>query len=581
MTHDRPNDYWSNLRRQRLTRRQMLRASGLAGVGATGLALVGCGDDDDDDQQAEQQAQQQEQMQQEQMQQEPMQQQDEQVARDAPNRGGTISTGWELVLNSLDVHSETALNQATTSVFSKLLRQVKGGIEPDLAVSLPETPDATTVNFTIHEGVRFHDIAPANGRELTADDVVFSLNRVRTDDPAFQNARFLSNINTLEAPDATTVSLTTKIPFAPQVTFLAAPYMVVVPPEVVDAGGGDLKQGPLIGSGPFINETADRQVQFVNVRNPDYFVPDRPFADGGSVQQFTEVSTRVLTFRSGDLTYMAAAKEDYDSILADIPDVGLEELSGSRSKLSLNSQHELFSDGRIRTAMHLGIDRPEVANLLHQGAANVYAFLPRFFPGALGDEVLGRPGWRDNKEEDLAEARALLAAAGRPDGFHIPEWNTPTSSDRSVDAAVVHTEQLKKIGITTDIMPLEYADWLPRNLDHNLLISSTGTSNRLDPDDHFFTEVHSTGARNDGNLQNAEVDRLVEEQRSSFDLEERKAIWRQLEEILITELPYIPTVVAASFLVWQPGVTGVSADGGRVLWNYFGSNWADIALPAE
>ena len=117
VTKDGSSNYWGRLRRQRVTRRSLLRASAQAGVGATGLALVGCGDDDDDEQQAEQQ--------QAQQQQQAEEQQAEPAAGDRP-RGGTLESFVGSPPNSLDMQQEILAYDFLGVNYSKLLKQVTG-----------------------------------------------------------------------------------------------------------------------------------------------------------------------------------------------------------------------------------------------------------------------------------------------------------------------------------------------------------------------------------------------------------------------------------------------------------------------
>lgn len=114
----------------------------------------------------------------------------EQPRRDAgsePKRGGTFVYAAQ-GLTHLDIHQTTYANVATVSllIYNRLVRpRISDNIpEPDLAQKI-EQPDELTYVFTLPRGARFHNKPPANGRELTAEDVVFSLQRARTPEPTF------------------------------------------------------------------------------------------------------------------------------------------------------------------------------------------------------------------------------------------------------------------------------------------------------------------------------------------------------------------------------------------------------------
>ena len=143
-----------------------------------------------------------------------------------------------------------------------------------------------------------------------------------------------------------------------------------------------------------------------------------------------------------------------------------------------------------------------------------------------------------------------------------------------LDRAVIHVEQLKRIGINAAIKPVGYAEWIPEITEHTLAITAGSTGNRLDPDEYFFNGVHSAGGRNDGNLNDPEVDALVERQRSVFG-DERIPIWQELEERLLVLLPYLPTHHPFTTNLTQPGIVGFTTDSGRM--GYYGHTYRQIS----
>src|SRR5205085_1967064 len=110
-----------------------------------------------------------------------------------------------------------------------------------------------------------------NGRPLVAEDVLYSFNRQMTKDPVYVNASLLAGLAKLEAPDRSTIKLTLDRPSADFLLGVASPQTVVIAKEAVDVKG-DLKTGPMIGTGPFIIEKTDPNGTNLGHRNPDYFV---------------------------------------------------------------------------------------------------------------------------------------------------------------------------------------------------------------------------------------------------------------------------------------------------------------------
>ncbi len=226
-------NYWDRLQRRRVGRRTLLQASARAGVGAAGLALVGCGDDDDDggtvaqsvaDQadQADQAVDQADQAAQAVDQADQAAEQadageDEQpvaLPDDGITRGGTVKVYWPIEDSHLDPH-------ISREHFSALLwRTASNGIlgqEPitakprgDLARDW-ENPEPTVFIFNLHENIRFHDKAPVNGRAFTAEDATYSLDRMSSrleeeaDSVTYPRASSLTPVVAFEAPDLLTL----------------------------------------------------------------------------------------------------------------------------------------------------------------------------------------------------------------------------------------------------------------------------------------------------------------------------------------------------------------------------------------
>ena len=145
----------------------------------------------------------------------------------------------------------------TSFTHSRLVRYRSGpGVKPgtfplegDLAESWQQTSDTTSV-FRLRRGVRFHNKPPVNGRELTAEDVRFSIERLRTA-PGAGNAAMLRPVDRVEAVDRYTLKLTTKEPFAWLLDMLANPMAVAITArECVEKFGDLRKPESVVGTGP-------------------------------------------------------------------------------------------------------------------------------------------------------------------------------------------------------------------------------------------------------------------------------------------------------------------------------------------
>ena len=279
-------NYWQRMARKRMNRRSLLRASSRAGVGAAGLALVGCGDDDDDGQQAVTAAQQQQQAQQQAAQQQAMQQQQqqamqqdqeqqadqsaaqadqqEQTQQDQADqaqqqavadtsgltRGGTLRFSTPAATHDyFDPHRAVfGPTQFWMGFYMNYLirwrNKEKGIMESDIA-SLPEVPDDTTYIFSIDQGARFWDRYPTEGgRLVTAEDIRFNSQRQidsvdadGVEDTSFLTASKYQQTDKLEVVDDTTITYTTAEPDSTYLGAHLSPFSWITSPEAITEFG--------------------------------------------------------------------------------------------------------------------------------------------------------------------------------------------------------------------------------------------------------------------------------------------------------------------------------------------------------
>ena len=285
-------NYWQRLRRNRMSRRSLLRSSARAGIGATGLALVGCGGDDDDDeqravaqaqqrqqqqqqamqqeqaeQQAEQQAMQQEQQEQ-QAEQQTTQQEQQQQAAPQPAAGDTdLNATVRAVIQGaeggLDAQGPASYephawmhtdNLMEFDQFSKELVAVSGSFEW-------VADDNTEAVFHVKPGMTFHDGAP-----VTAANVKFSLDRIGGIAPYNADGAFPSNFAYLTAPVAGEITvrddLTVHLPMKPDATAfgLMGRSIPIVPEHIIEEIGDEEYNNTGVASGPGSTNRTSRAI---------------------------------------------------------------------------------------------------------------------------------------------------------------------------------------------------------------------------------------------------------------------------------------------------------------------------------
>jgi peptide/nickel transport system substrate-binding protein len=226
-----------------------------------------------------------------------------------PKRGGTLSLRlWDPP--HFDLHAAGGLSYklhiALTFTHSRLVKPKVGPsvqpgtfpIEGDLAESWTQ-PNDTTYVFKLRRGVRWQNKPPVNGRELTADDVVYSVNRFLTT-KGNANAFMLGSLDKVEATDKYTVKFTLKEPFAWFLDTLANPMAVaIIAKECVDKFGDLKKWESVVGTGPWMLDSYRPNQGMTLVRNPNYFVQGLPYIDKIDVAVDEDNASRISSFLAG------------------------------------------------------------------------------------------------------------------------------------------------------------------------------------------------------------------------------------------------------------------------------------------
>ncbi len=182
-------------------------------------------------------------------------------------------------------------------------------MEPALAESWDISDDNLTWTFHLRPGVKFH-----NGRELVADDVVYSFNRIINE--GLNGWRFAA-VDTITAPDDATVVITLTQP-SPNLLVSIAGFkgMAIIPKEIVD--DGTIGSHP-VGTGPFrfVSQSPDQGI--VLEKNPDYWRADEglPKLDGIRFVQIPDANTKVTALKTGEVDWIdSVPPQDIDSLKA-------------------------------------------------------------------------------------------------------------------------------------------------------------------------------------------------------------------------------------------------------------------------
>ena len=479
-------NYWQRMKRSRMSRRAILRASGRAGVGAAGLALVGCGDDDDDDAQQPQSAapvqqqqdqqqdqpaaqQQQTQQQTEQSADQTAQQQDQQesvtaaqedqdqdqvqqsVAQATGNRqyGGNYTINIVPNWDGFDPHRA---NLATPfQVFNDTLMRLnqiydnQGPVYTASIASLPEVPDEETYIFRFDQGARFWDRYPTEGgRMFTSEDAAANIQRQidsvdssGAPDARFWRAALYQDTATVDVPDESTLICKTDGPNATylETTHMGYSFMTSIEAiELWDQRWVDEQTNVELASGvgPFIPTEFSPESHVHMVRNPDFWQSldgqQLPFLDSLTWRFLGDTTAQETAYRTGALDNVSLNAVAIEGLESDFPDHirydrGVVLPLAMRFNYNQEWDENPWLDRRVPYAFHLAMDRDTIIDAVYlgKGKPSTQQHINWYHGWSIPQEEMRTlPGYRPTKEEDIAEARQLMDAAGVEPGTNYP-----------------------------------------------------------------------------------------------------------------------------------------------------------------
>ncbi len=438
---------------------------------------------------------------------------------------------------------------------------------PALAQFWKASRDGLTWTFTLRKGVRFH-----NGRELTADDVVYSLTRLL--DPRVKSGAadlFLNIRGTAEyragrartvtgllAVDRHTVQVTLTEALTPFVSALAVGHAKIVPKEVVEREGEAFGSHP-IGTGPFRFVRWDRGREIVLEANPDHYdgpphlarVVFRIFPGNESDAMFNE-------FEKGGLEDAPVPTRNYREIVGNPRFVYVKRPMMSIRFYGLNTRIKPLDDRRVRLALNYAVSQEHLIEAVYLGRNTpASGILP---PGTLGFNPKLR-----GQAYDPQLARELLEKAGYPGGRGLPPM-TIWSSVKRDEIVRQHEEVVRAfaaIGVKADVQYL--ADWpsFAKRLDEGKLpmFLYGWYADVPDPDNFLAGLFHSRSPRNFFGYANPIVDALLLSARNERDMPRRIELYRRVEQMVVDEAIIIPILHHTYEGLFQPWVRSVEVNG--------------------
>lgn len=520
--HEEQN-YWTRSMRRRLSRRTVLKAGGAGAAAMLLPGLAACGSDDSSPSGSSG------------------------GTGGGPRSGGTVRQVQPRDLPHLDPHTETYPAGFVVSLVHAGLLRFKFSENPNELQPEPyvaesyEQPEPTTMVLKLRPNVKFHDIAPVSGRAVTAEDVKYSLERIKTDKPEFQRRTFFEAVDSVTAVDERTVRLALKYPFAPLPVYLADTWNAIVPKEIVDRDGDMRKTA--VGCGPFTLESYEQGVGVVMKKNPSFFLEGKPYVDEIRMPVLTDPAAILAAFRSQQVDFMrninfsdvASLKQNSNLQIREYANVDLQ-------YIRINTRNQPLNDPRVRRALSMALNRETLVQTAYQGQGAPAGVFPAGVKGALKPEDL--PYYKYN----VQEAKNLLQAAGVGNGFKVTNLFPSGSGKQQTEAQVV-IDQLRSIGVQVENRTLEYGAYLQAAYSKEFDIN-IHWGNRYDDPDGYAIEYLTTGGRNFGYWGTKELDDLITKQRQTLDAEERAKVLAEVQKYIANEMYTIGLGNWADFDGW-------------------------------
>ena len=444
----------------------------------------------------------------------------------------------------------------TTTLSARLIDIVFDGLiklddrfepKPQLAESWERPVDGRTWTFHLRPGVKFHD-----GVELTADDVAFTFEKMKRFSiaPTSFNSQDMQEVHVV---DHYTVQITSKTPLA---SFLQSLDVPILPKHLLE--GKEIENTSFnlhpVGTGPFkVKSWSDQEI--VLEANESYFL-GRPYLDKIRAIAYPDREAIWAKLMAGEVDffdYLSAG--DYE-ITKQVPNVRFYSVPMPYYYLvALNMEDRLFADRRVRQALNYAVNKEEIVAKVLEGQGRIaagtifpgsWAYNPNIAPYPYDPKkalaLLAEAGWRDHDGDHF------LDKDGRPFEFTV---QVNAGDDAKKKTFLLIQQQLLDIGIKARLNFFDAADigfYFKKQF--QAVFPETRAGGDPDSSYKFWHSSQIQGGFNVTSYHNKTVDKLLEEGRSEFDQERRKAIYFNFQEEILKDPPGI-------FLYWTNYLVGI------------------------
>ncbi|WP_246494679.1 ABC transporter substrate-binding protein [Brenneria izadpanahii] len=471
---------------------------------------------------------------------------------------------------------------ATSATVYEQLTEFKPGttdIEPALAQSWEISEDGKTYTFHLRPHVKFHSnkqFQPT--RELNADDVIFSFMRQQDRQHPFYGISKIGYplyhtyfeageenlIASIDRLDDLTIRFTLNSPRASFLSLLTLPLTSIYSAEYAEKmqAAGKPEQIDLIpiGTGPFqfINYNKDAQIQYKTFAA---YWREKPGIDRLVFSITPDASIRYAKLRKNECQVMAFPNlAELDEIKKNPQVKLLEKPSLNVGYLAFNVEKAPFDNLKVRQALSMAINKPDILAAIYQGhAVNATTLIP---PALWSHNA----GIKD-APYDIDRAKALLAEAGYAGGLSVELWAMPIQRPYNPNArrmAEMIQSDWEKLGVKTTVVSYEWGEYLARSGrgEHQAMLYG-GTNIMGDPDNTFSALASCAAVKSGTNRArwcDKDFDRLILKAGQVSARSERSKLYEQAQEIMHQQIPFLPIAHSIIYEAIGDNVAGYSVD---------------------
>ena len=483
----------------------------------------------------------------------------------SPKRGGTLRTAFGVTMTHFDAHQGGGTH-VLCHMYNNLVRNnlVDGlrTVIPDLAESWEVGEGGLSFTFHLRDGVKYHD-----GEAFSSADVAATFNRI-LDPPegiiSPMRANF-SFVDSVDAVDDMTVQFNLNSPRPFFLNLLTPTNALIYSKKSLEENNYDMRQVIAPGTGAFRFVDHLPAEKWVMERNPDYWDPELPYVDGLEmlhVPAWSDRGTAVLTDQA-DLSWNVA-KETWDEGKNRPDSMQANQLANFGAYwVFMNNREAPFDDPRVRKAIHLAVSKQNMAAAFGtQELINITRWVPQGDPYATTPEELATmPGYRAEKDEDIATALQLMADAGYGDGLSGIELLAAAGPQGELLAPAFQDMLKRQLNIETDIRIVERAllGSEQQTGSYQLMVHTRGHGvSDISPRGNLWWRTD--GSQNFGGYSNPDFDTSLDDIDVELNVETRQGQIADAQNLLDENPPEYLVGYTYHLPMWNNRVQGLALD---------------------